>query len=870
MASDLALLTRWAERREGAAFKEIVSSYAPMVYATCVRVLGDAHEAEDIAQECFETLVSSPKKPDKHLGAWLHRVATNRSLDRMRSERRRKMREAHYAEQAASASHVHWDDIGEHIDSALSELPEELRIPVVAYHLQDQKHEDIARSLNVSRRTVARRIDRGVELLAESLRKRGVIGGVGALVSFMASEVASAAPIPATLTASLGRITLTQLSMAPAGGAAGVGLGGVFVLKVFLGFVVALAIVVSVLTLQRVPEGEGDGASTVARVSPGASGDDTGHGDVEASTIASIEPSGDPVSAESVFVVVEGRVQDEKGNPIEGAAVRLVVGEQTMDTETGADGLFSFADVPVDVQMVLTGTVAELGSAHLHAKTSRDGRPVILTISGGAAGIEGQVVDMEGQPVANVEVQLTPQPTDDQSWYHQPEPKSTSTDSRGMFSAHGLQPGPYAAYVSSPQFTVDAAVAQPIVLKGKETLRNVLLTVPFSVETGIEGYVVDENGEALSGVKVTGQSIFGFDHGVDQTKNEAAAETDASGYFRLEGIVDPVDLVYAPPAGTGLAEAWVTNVVPGSADVNATLFPASIVSGRVTDATSGLSITDFNLQVWSIVDSQGIERHEPMDAEVSKEKGRFTVAGLPPGAVTLWISAKGHAGKLLRDIPIAAGSESEEIKVALGPPCVLETPFVVDGEPLKGYVACLEVHSGEKPRVLNRFMFRHSDSNPTVTIDTLPEGTYLVRGSLYNGAFPFIYRSSQQSTVTLTSGKTTRFEFNFTNRGGVRGHVTAPGGSARCVIVVYDPTQVPTQPNDCLIYGVAEYRLTGAEGAYEIPYLDPGEYLVTAYASEVRFDFHRAQTIPVTVVEGEVAEVNFDLASGQITSGLPR
>jgi len=84
--TDERLLERWSDRRDAGAFREIAARYAAMVYATCRRILGNATEAEDVTQECFETLAQVDKGPKKHLGAWLHAVATNRSLNRLRAE----------------------------------------------------------------------------------------------------------------------------------------------------------------------------------------------------------------------------------------------------------------------------------------------------------------------------------------------------------------------------------------------------------------------------------------------------------------------------------------------------------------------------------------------------------------------------------------------------------------------------------------------------------------------------------------------------------------------------------------------------------------------------------------------------------------
>ena len=101
--ADSALLVRWFNRRDPQAFRELTSRYAGMVLATSTRILGDATEAEDVTQECFERLARMAEGPKGHLGAWLHRVATNRALDRIRQARRRVAREKRYAAEHATA-----------------------------------------------------------------------------------------------------------------------------------------------------------------------------------------------------------------------------------------------------------------------------------------------------------------------------------------------------------------------------------------------------------------------------------------------------------------------------------------------------------------------------------------------------------------------------------------------------------------------------------------------------------------------------------------------------------------------------------------------------------------------------------------------
>jgi len=206
--TDGRLLQRWFDRRDAEAFREIAARYAAMVYATCKRILGNATEAEDVTQECFEILAQGDKRPKKHVGAWLHAVATNRSLNRVRAEKRRRDRETRFAAERGSVSEIQWDDMYAYVDDAIEQLPEEFRIPVVGHFLENKSHAAIAQAIGVSPRTVGYRIAKGVELMRKSLNKRGVRVTTSALAAMMGAKLAEAAPISATLTAALGKLAI--------------------------------------------------------------------------------------------------------------------------------------------------------------------------------------------------------------------------------------------------------------------------------------------------------------------------------------------------------------------------------------------------------------------------------------------------------------------------------------------------------------------------------------------------------------------------------------------------------------------------------------------------------------------------------------
>src|SRR5436853_6029338 len=75
--SDAELLKRFSSGRDEAAFAELVNRHGPMVQGVCRRIVGNAHEAEDIFQAVFLVLVqkSAAIRRPELLANWLYGVA---------------------------------------------------------------------------------------------------------------------------------------------------------------------------------------------------------------------------------------------------------------------------------------------------------------------------------------------------------------------------------------------------------------------------------------------------------------------------------------------------------------------------------------------------------------------------------------------------------------------------------------------------------------------------------------------------------------------------------------------------------------------------------------------------------------------------
>jgi RNA polymerase sigma-70 factor, ECF subfamily len=87
--SDAALLER-LRSGDSTAFEELFLRHYAAVYRVLYGVVGNAQEAEDLAQETFTAFYRQPPRLDGSgaLGGWLYRVAVNRAYNAIRSKQR--------------------------------------------------------------------------------------------------------------------------------------------------------------------------------------------------------------------------------------------------------------------------------------------------------------------------------------------------------------------------------------------------------------------------------------------------------------------------------------------------------------------------------------------------------------------------------------------------------------------------------------------------------------------------------------------------------------------------------------------------------------------------------------------------------------
>lgn len=159
-------------QRDAAAFEALYDAYHRLVYGISLRILGDVSAAEDVTQAVFLKLWSSPGLFVRgNFGAWIARVARNRSLDVVRSRAVRPESEIPEAMPVDDAledtAFANLD--AEHVRSALAALPDDQRKPIELGFFGGITHEEIAQQTGVPLGTIKTRIRTGLRKLRAQL-----------------------------------------------------------------------------------------------------------------------------------------------------------------------------------------------------------------------------------------------------------------------------------------------------------------------------------------------------------------------------------------------------------------------------------------------------------------------------------------------------------------------------------------------------------------------------------------------------------------------------------------------------------------------------------------------------------------------------
>lgn len=160
-----------AQKGDQAAFDALLRRHYNQVYAVCRRLAGNEADALDATQEALITLVRRIDRFDgrSKFTTWMHRVVTNACLDELRRRGRRPVPSAVEEQPLAAVERSVADSVADRLDieSALAQLPETFRVPLVLCDQMGMSYEEIAQEMDIPPGTVRSRISRGRRRLAE-------------------------------------------------------------------------------------------------------------------------------------------------------------------------------------------------------------------------------------------------------------------------------------------------------------------------------------------------------------------------------------------------------------------------------------------------------------------------------------------------------------------------------------------------------------------------------------------------------------------------------------------------------------------------------------------------------------------------------
>jgi len=168
----------WVERAQQAdtsAFEKLYGLHVDKVYGLCLRMTGNAAEAEDCTQEAFIQAWNKLSKfrGDSAFSTWIHRIAVNSVLGRMRKSRREQDRVLAVTDISPVPETVGDNGNFEDLQQAVDDLPAGARHVFVLHAVYGYSHDETGEMLGIATGTSKAQLHRAKRLLAQQLRQSG-------------------------------------------------------------------------------------------------------------------------------------------------------------------------------------------------------------------------------------------------------------------------------------------------------------------------------------------------------------------------------------------------------------------------------------------------------------------------------------------------------------------------------------------------------------------------------------------------------------------------------------------------------------------------------------------------------------------------
>ncbi len=181
-AHDIELVIRF-RKGDQSAFEDIVLGFQDRIYNLCRRMLGNAHDAEDAAQDVFlKAYQALPRfEPGASLYTWLYRIAINTCIDYKRkpfleslfkrSDEGEEIMIDMPSGEPSPERLAESKQMEQTLQKSLGKLSQKLRTAIILKEIEGLSYEEIADVLDISMGTVKSRIARAREELLKLMGK---------------------------------------------------------------------------------------------------------------------------------------------------------------------------------------------------------------------------------------------------------------------------------------------------------------------------------------------------------------------------------------------------------------------------------------------------------------------------------------------------------------------------------------------------------------------------------------------------------------------------------------------------------------------------------------------------------------------------
>ncbi len=781
-STDLAQLRRWIRDGDSGAFDDLVRRYGGMVFGTCSRILHDAAQAEDVTQECFLKLAQSAAAVNSNVPGWLHRTATNLSLNRLKENARRARRESVYADAAPRLIEPSWDDIQPLVDEAINALPDKLRYPIVRHFLDGRTHRDVADEFGLTQSQVNYRIKRGVEKIRETLGHKGIVVGTAALTAHLAEL--SGVQATAALFAALGEIALAghaATSASAAATASAFAAGGWPPIAV--GAMMLLVAAAALIGDRDAAPAHASGTEQAAATSADSDRAEPLRDNVllaQASSPVTISNA----AASGAFAQARPRESATSGpGRIRGTAHLDPIGRSTYNPPLPADGYVQaslvswrpYEDPPTD-RLVLMATVSEHNEFEFEnlplgvylVRVVGEGRTSVNSVALTAtepskfvsvghahtiAPVIGRVTDTDGKPIEGVSVMTAAWETPDveftNEWQYVAGSETKSKANGGfVFDYTGAGPRAPARYRALARKEGYAPLVSEWFPGGTQDL-----TLVMSRGVDLAGSVVDQG----SGKPVSGQRLR-IETEVKWDRREFVTGPDGS--FRLSNL-GPYEYRIETEGSDRIieSESSVLDLTGGGSpdDLRLEAVEGGAIAGRIYDPVTDTGFANVGVHLYDPDDNIrrdfyiGYNVWQSDRATRTDSTGKFSFAGLPSGRYE--IERENIAGLSMQ---VASGSEPRRQTVEVHAGKTASPEFVVTvGERITGRVADqngrpltdIAVMAGDRPSAWAAVMYDPTRENYAVTD---PRGVFWLSG-FRNGQTVYLLAESDKPMYSSRS-----------------------------------------------------------------------------------------------------------------------